>query len=57
MQVFGRSLQIRQLIIGSLAGLLVFYHAYTLYDLYLGSGTDLYGGGSTIVTGTVILTP
>jgi hypothetical protein len=47
MQVFGRPLKIRQLIIGSLAGLLVFYHTYTLYDLYLGSGTDLYDGSST----------
>ena len=46
MQVFGRSLQPRHLIIGSLAGLLIAYHTYTLYDLYLGSGTDLYGGGS-----------
>ena len=47
MQVFGRSLQVKQLIIGVLAGLLIFYHTYTLYDLYLGSGTDLYEGGST----------
>ena len=31
----------------ALAGLLIFYHVYTLYDLYLGSGTDLYGGSST----------
>ena len=47
MQVFGRSHQVRQLIIRALAGLLIFYHTYTLYDLYLGSGTDLYEGGST----------
>ena len=47
MQAFGRSLQIRRMIIGALAGLLIFYHVYTLYDLYLGSGTDLYGGSST----------
>ena len=47
MQVFGKSLQIRQLIIGALAGLLIFYHAYTLYDLYFGTGTDLYEGSST----------
>src|SRR6185369_16178502 len=46
-QVFGKSLQVRKLIIGALAGLLNFYHAYTLYDLYLGSGTDLYEGDST----------
>ncbi|MGG6463577.1 hypothetical protein [Solilutibacter silvestris] len=31
------------MIIWALAGLLIFYHVYTLYDLYLGSGTDLYG--------------
>lgn len=43
MQVFGRSLRIRRTIIWALAGLLIFYHVYTLYDLYLGSGTDLYG--------------
>jgi hypothetical protein len=46
MQIFGRSLQVRQLIIAVLAGLLVFYHTYTLYDLYLGSGTDIYDGGN-----------
>ena len=45
--VFGKSLQVRKLIIWALAGLLIFYHAYTLYDLYLGSGTDLYEGDST----------
>ena len=47
MRVFGRSPQIRQLIIGALASLLMFYHAYTLYDLYFGTGTDLYEGSST----------
>ncbi len=46
MQVFGRSLQVRKLIIGALAGLLIFYHTYTLYDLYLGSGTDIYDVGN-----------
>ena len=46
MQVVGRSPLIRRLIIAALAGLLIFYHSYTLYDLYLGSGTDLYGGSS-----------
>ena len=44
MQVVGRPLLIRRLIIGALAGLLIFYHSYTLYDLYLGTGTDLYDG-------------
>lgn len=34
------------MVICVLAGLLVFYHTYTLFDLYFGSGTDLYGGGS-----------
>jgi hypothetical protein len=47
MQGFGKSVQVKKLIIGVLAGLLVFYHAYTLYDLYFASGTDLYGGDST----------
>jgi len=46
MKLFGRSFQIQQSVISALAGLLIFYHTYTLYDLYLGSGTDLYGGGS-----------
>jgi hypothetical protein len=46
MKLFGGSFQVRRLIICALAGLLVFYHTYTLYDLYLGSGTDLYVGGS-----------
>ena len=44
MQVVGRPLLIRRLIIAALACLLIFYHSYTLYDLYLGSGTDLYDG-------------
>lgn len=38
--LFGR------LIICTLAGLLIFYHTYTLYDLYLGSGTDIYDAGN-----------
>ena len=33
-------------VIFALAGLLVLYHSYTLFDLYAGSGTDLYGGPS-----------
>lgn len=37
---------VRQIVICALAGLLIFYHTYTLFDLYFGSGTDLYGGGS-----------
>lgn len=37
-------LLLRRAIIFALAGLLVFYHTYTLFELYLGSGTDLYGG-------------
>jgi hypothetical protein len=35
-----------RLIIYALAGLLIFYHTYTLYDLYLGSGTDIYDVGN-----------
>ena len=30
----------RRLLILVLAGLLIFYHCYTLYDLYLGAGTS-----------------
>ena len=41
-----RHVPLRQTVICVLAGLLVFYHTYTLFDLYFGSGTDLYGGGS-----------
>ena len=41
-----RHFPIQRIVICALAGLLVFYHAYTLFDLYFGSGTDLYGGGS-----------
>lgn len=47
MKFFGGFFQVGRFIIYSLAGFLIFYHAYTLYDLYLGSGTDLYEGGST----------
>ena len=54
MQVLGRSLRIRRMIIGALAGLLIFYHVYTLYDLYLGSGTDLYGGSSVNAHATFV---
>ena len=56
MQVFGRSLHIRRMIIWALAGLLIFYHVHTLYDLYLGSGTDLYGGSSANEHATFVLT-
>ncbi len=45
-QLVGGPFQVQRLIICALAGLLIFYHAYTLYDLYLGSGTDLYERGS-----------
>lgn len=34
----------RRLLIAGLAGLLIFYHCYTLYDLYLGAGP---GAGSS----------
>ena len=34
------SLLFRRLLILVLAGLLIFYHCYTLYDLYLGAGTS-----------------
>ena len=35
-----RFLLFRRLIIFVLAGLLIYYHIYTLYDLYLGAGTS-----------------
>ncbi len=38
--------QARRILICVLAGLLIFYHTYTFFDLYFGSGTDLYEGGS-----------
>lgn len=38
-------LPVQRIVICGLAGLLIFYHTYTLLDLYLGSGTDLYQGG------------
>jgi len=47
MQLVGRLFQVQRIVICALAGLLIFYHTYTLYDLYLGSGTDLYEGEST----------
>lgn len=36
----------QRIVICALAGLLIFYHTYTLYDLYLGSGTDIYDVGN-----------
>jgi hypothetical protein len=46
-QDFGGAFPVRRLIICALAGLLIWYHSYTLYELYLGSGLDLYEGAST----------
>jgi hypothetical protein len=40
----GRFFLLQRAVIFALAGLLVFYHTYTLFDLYVGSSTDLYGG-------------
>lgn len=45
-QIIRRHFPVRRIVICALAGLLIFYHTYTLFDLYFGSGTDLYGGGS-----------
>ena len=42
----GRLFRLQRLVIFALAGLLVFYHTYTLFELYVGEGTDLYGGPS-----------
>ena len=41
-----RLFRLQRVVIFALAGLLVFYHTYTLFDLYVGSSTDLYGGPS-----------
>ena len=45
-QLVRRHFPVRRIVIYALAGLFIFYHTYTLFDLYFGSGTDLYGGGS-----------
>jgi hypothetical protein len=45
-QLIGSRFPVRRVVICALAGLLIFYHVYTLFDLYFGSGTDLYGAGS-----------
>lgn len=37
---------VRRLAIFALASPLIFYHTFTLFDLYFGSGTDLYESGS-----------
>jgi Na+/proline symporter len=42
----GRLFRLQRVVIFALAGLLVFYHTYTLFDLYVRSGTDLYGGSN-----------
>lgn len=42
----GGPFPVQRIVICALAGLLIFYHTYTLYDLYLGSGTDLYESGN-----------
>ena len=46
MQAINGLLHVGRVIIYTLAGLLIFYHTYTLYDLYLGSGTDMYDFGN-----------
>ena len=45
-QLVRRHFPVQRIVICALAGLLIFYHAYTLFDLYFGSGTDLYYAGS-----------
>jgi hypothetical protein len=44
MESASRLVLLQRAVIFALAGLLIFYHTYTLVDLYVGSGTDLYGG-------------
>lgn len=46
MKLSGRFMMLRRSIIFVLAGLLIFHHTYTLCQLYLGSGSDLYEVGS-----------
>jgi hypothetical protein len=46
MQGYHGLIHVGRLVIYALAGLLIFYHTYTLCDLYLGSGTDMYDVGS-----------
>lgn len=46
MRPVGRLFRLQRVVIVALAGLLVFYHTYTLFELYVGSGTDLYEGAS-----------
>ena len=40
----GRLFRLQRVVIFALASLLFFYHTHTLFELYAGSGTDLYGG-------------
>lgn len=40
----GRLFLLQRIVIFALAGLLVFYHSYTLFELYVGAVTDIYGG-------------
>jgi hypothetical protein len=47
MKLSGGFFDFRQLIVYALAGLFIFYHTYTLCDLYLGSGTDIYDVGNS----------
>jgi len=46
-QLVRRHFPVQRIVICALAGLLIFYHTYTLCDLYFGSGTDLYDRGSS----------
>jgi len=45
-QAFSWLPHVGRAIIYTLAGFLIFYHTYTLYDLYLGTGTDIYDVGN-----------
>lgn len=49
MSPVGKLFRPQRVVIFALASLLVFYHTYTLFGLYVGSGsaaTDLYGGAN-----------
>ena len=42
-QVLRTHFPVQRIVICALAGLLIFYHTYTLFELYVGSDTDVYG--------------
>lgn len=45
-QLVRRHFPVQRIVICALAGLLIFYHTYTLFELYVASDIDFYGGPS-----------